>query len=376
MFEKMNPFILNGYISDEYFCDRAQESKKITEELTSGNNIALLSTRRMGKTGLILHCFNNKDIKKYYYTFFVDIYPTKSLRDFVFIFSKVIFEQLKPFGKKAIEEFWTVVKSLQTGISFDISGNPNIYLGLGDIQYPENTLDEIFRYISKSSKPCLIAIDEFQQIANYPEKNMEALLRSHIQQNKNASFIFAGSRRHSISNMFLNAARPFYQSVSMMHLGSIDKNEYIRFAQKHFADRKKSITENTISKIYDDFEGITWYMQKILHTLFAMTSENEICDIENISYAVDYIIQSNAFSYSEMLFRLPEKQKELLIATAKEGKVKNITSSNFVGKYRLKSASSVQAALKGLLDKDFLTQEKDEIFLYDRFLQKWLKDNY
>ena len=50
-----NPFITSGYESAEYFCDREQESENLIREVTNGNNLALISTRRMGKTGLIQH---------------------------------------------------------------------------------------------------------------------------------------------------------------------------------------------------------------------------------------------------------------------------------------------------------------------------------
>ena len=86
-----NPFVTSGYISPEFFCDREEESERLIQEI-SGNNLALISTRRMGKTGLIQHCFQQDGIVHDYYTFFVDIYATKSLRDFVFSLSKVIFE--------------------------------------------------------------------------------------------------------------------------------------------------------------------------------------------------------------------------------------------------------------------------------------------
>ena len=166
-----NPFITSGYESAEYFCDREQESENLIREVINGNNLALISTRRMGKTGLIQHCFNSPEIKDNYYTFFVDIYATKSLRDLVFSLSRVIVDGLKPFGKKAIESFWNSVKSLQGGITFDPAGNPSFNLQLGDIRSTEATLDEIFRYLEKASRPVIVAIDEFQQVVYYTEKN-------------------------------------------------------------------------------------------------------------------------------------------------------------------------------------------------------------
>ena len=173
-----NPFITSGYISADYFCDREIESKQLIREIVNGNNLAIISARRMGKTGLIQHCFHSKELSKEYYTFFVDIYATKSLRDFIFSLSKVILESLKPFGKKAVEIFINSVLSLQAGISYDFTGTPSFNIQLGDIQNSMATLEEIFKYLAKADKPCIVAIDEFQQITNYSEKNVEALLRT------------------------------------------------------------------------------------------------------------------------------------------------------------------------------------------------------
>lgn len=371
-----NPFITSGYVSPTYFCDRRTESETLVREVTNGNNVALISTRRMGKTGLIRHCFHRDEIQENYYTFFVDIYATKSLRDFVFALSKEILERLKPSGRKALQLFWETVKSLQASVSFDINGVPSLSLGLGDIEEAVTTLDEIFHYLEKADKPCIVAIDEFQQITGYLEDNVEAVLRTYVQHCNNARFVFAGSQRHVMGNMFLTASRPFYQSVSMMHLESIPLDEYTKFAQRHFETSRKSISDDTIKAVYSYFEGVTWYMQKVLHTLYDMTPCDGRCGVEMVEEAVRQIIDSFRYTYSEILFRLPEKQKELLVAITKEGKAQSVTSGSFIKKHKLSSASSVQSALRGLLEKDFVTQELGVYRIYDRFLGIWLKENY
>lgn len=371
-----NPFVTSGYTSADYFCDREVESTRVIQEITNGNNLAIISTRRMGKTGLIQHCFNSPELKQDYYTFFVDIYATKSLRDFIFSLSRVILDGLKPFGKKAMDGFLKSVMSLSTGVTFDIMGIPSFNLQLGDIQNSELTLDEIFKYLAKADKPCIVAIDEFQQITNYPEKRIEALLRTHIQHCNNAHFIFAGSQRHTMGNMFLSASRPFYQSTSMMHLEAIEISKYIEFACHHFRIANKEITPETITAIYDKFRGVTWYIQKLLNELFSITPSGAVCDVYAMNETIKSVVDSYKYTYQEMLFRLPEKQKELLIAISKEGNAKAVTSGEFVKRYRLASASSVQSALKVLLEKDFITSEDGTYRIYDQFFNIWLNDNF
>ena len=370
-----NPFVTSGYLSAEYFCDRQQESKRVISDILNGNNIAIISTRRMGKTGLIQHCFHSKELSKGYYKFYVDIYATKSLRDFVFSLSKVILEELKPFGKKAMGKFVDTVLSLQMGITFDVAGKPFFNVRLGDIRNIDLTLDEIFSYLSSADKPCIVAIDEFQQITSYPEKNVEALLRTHVQRCNNANFIFAGSRRHTMGNMFLSASRPFYQSVSMLSLEHIEPDSYTDFARKHFNKAKKDITPETITTVYERFKGVTWYIQKILNVLYTLTPVGETCDISVVGEAVTSTIDTYKYAYQEILFRLPAKQKELLIAIAKEGGTHAATSGEFVKKNGLTSASSVQSALRGLIEKDFVTVEAGSYYIYDQFLDCWIRDN-
>ena len=371
-----NPFITSGYISADYFCDREAESKQLIREIVNGNNLAIISTRRMGKTGLIQHCFHSKELSKEYYTFFVDIYATKSLRDFIFSLSKVILESLKPFGKKAVEIFINSVLSLQAGISYDFTGTPSFNIQLGDIQNSMATLEEIFKYLAKADKPCIVAVDEFQQITNYSEKNVEALLRTHIQHCNNAQFIFAGSQRHTMGNMFLSASRPFYQSVSMMHLESIAIEKYIDFARNHFKKADRRITPETIRIVYDRFDGVTWYVQKTLNVLFAFTPVGATCDESMVEPAIASVVDSYRFNYQETLFRLPERQKELLVAIAKEGNAKSITSGEFVKRYSLTPPSSVQAAVKGLLEKDFITLFNGSYSIYDKLFEIWLRESY
>ena len=371
-----NPFITSGYVSADYFCDRRFESEQLVREVMNGNNLALVSTRRMGKTGLIRHCFQFPEIKQGYYTFFIDIYDSRSLRDLVFALSKEILEVLKPMGKKALHGFWECVKSLQASISFDVNGMPSLNLGLGDIQAPATTLDEIFRYLEQADKPCIVAIDEFQQIGTYAERNVEAVLRTKVQHCRNSFFIFAGSQRHIMMNIFNSPARPFYQSVSMMHLDAIPLVAYNPFVKELFTENGKYITDELVEEVYDFFEGHTWYVQLAMNELYILTAKEETCDKPMLKTALDNIIAMQDFTYQEIFSRLPDKQKEVIVAIAKEKKAEGVTSARFIKQYRLSSSSSVQSGLKGLMEKDMVTQEQGVYQVYDKLLGVWLRRNY
>lgn len=368
-----NPFIISGYEGEKYFCDRRQELSQLRLEIENGNNVALIASRRMGKSGLIQHYFAQPQLQDTYYTFFIDIYDTQSLSEFVLKLSRNILTHLKPHGLTVLQRFWDCMRSLQAGISFSPMGEPSFNVQLGDIREAETTLDEIFHYIELADRPCIVAIDEFQQIGNYPEKNIEATLRTYVQHSHNAQFIFAGSQRHTMSSMFTSASRPFFQSVSVMHLGSIDVQAYDAFAKQHFHECGRELADGVTEAVYENSKGITWYTQKLFNTLFALTEKGEICTVDMVNDALNYVLNTQGYSYEETLFRLPEKQKMVLLALAQNGPTKQITAGSFVNKYGLSSASTVQSAIRGLLEKDFVTYEQGTYYIYDLFLWYWIR---
>lgn len=369
-----NPFITNGYAGPEYFCDREKETELLTELLTNGHNVALISPRRVGKTDLLHHCFQQSVIKDNYHTFIIDIYATNSVRDFVNVFGKAIIDELRPKGKKVWEQFVQVLQSLRHEISFDISGMPVWSVRIGAIENPMITLDEIFQYLNQASEPCIVAIDEFQQITRYDqEQNIEALLRTYIQCATNAHFVFSGSQRHLMGAMFTSPARPFYQSVTIMNLPLIALDKYIVFAQSLFAENGKTLDEQVVKALYGQFDGITSYMQRILNVLFMQTAVGDTCHVDMIEPVVNTLLDISSDTYMSLIYQMPQKQKDVLLAIAQDGKAKNITSAKFIHSHHLQSASSVRSGINGLLDKDFITNENGEYQLYDKFFELWIK---
>ena len=377
MAKTTNPFIVTGKIESEYFCDRVTESARLVKSVTNGNNMVIISPRRMGKTGLIQFCYDKPEIADEYYTFFIDILHTSSLREFTYLLGREIYETLLPRSRKMASLFIQTIKSISGKFGFDpITGMPTFNVELGDIDRPEYTLDEIFQYLARADKPCIVAIDEFQQIAKYPEKNIEAQLRTHIQKLRNCNFIFAGSERHMMQEMFTSAARPFYHSADMLELKAIVPEIYIPFIAGHFEKRNRRIAPDDIERVYNLFKGHTYYVQKTFNEAFADTPEGEECTLETLRAAIDNMVASNDTIFREILSNIPEKQKELLYAIAKDGEVERITSAAFIKRHSLASASSVQSAMKKLLEKDIITEINKVFSVTDRLFTMWMNGLY
>lgn len=367
-----NPFLIAGYHSPEFFCDRKAESSTILEALYNGRNITLIAPRRMGKTGLIHHVFYQlKEQKSDVVTLYMDIYSTQSLGDFVRLFANTVLGQLDSVPQKALNRIGQFIRSCRPVFTFDeITGTPKVTVDVSPTE-EESTLKEIFDYLGSSEKRCYIAIDEFQQIAEYPEKGVEALLRSYIQFLPNVNFIFAGSKQHVMQEMFTSSKRPFYQSTQLLTIGTVNRDEYADFAMAHFAKNNLQLPREVFDAIYDKFDGHTWYIQNLLNRLYGYNRDVEMA---SITYAMEQIVAEQSYSYADLLKAYPAGQVRLLKAIAQEGCVKEVLAGNFISKHKLRAASSVSSALKKLVANELVYQTTDGYIIYDRFMGEWLRN--
>ena len=369
-----NPFVIGNYAGEHYFCDRVCESKELIDNILNGRNTVLVSHRRIGKTGLICHCFKQPEINKNHNVFFVDILATTSLQEFVLALGKEIIRTLKPKSKKFVDYFKNIFVSLRGGFKIDAqTGEPSFEIGLGDIESPETTLDEIFKYLGNADKPCVVAIDEFQQIGYYPEKNVEALLRTKIQHCPNCNFIFAGSEADVLINMFNSQDKPFYKSATFMEIGRIDIEKYIEFAIGLFAENKKKISESFVEKAYNSVDGVTLYVQFIMNELYQIVPQNGAVNDELYDKALNILLDKQSFVYTNMFSDMTLRQKEVLMAMAMDEGGSEVMSSNFIDTYNLKSSSSVQSSLKGLITKKIVAKENGSYVISDRLFKLWLR---
>lgn len=367
-----NPFLIAGYHSPEFFCDRKAESSTILEALYNGRNITLIAPRRMGKTGLIHHVFYQlKEQKSDVVTLYMDIYSTQSLGDFVRLFANTVLGQLDSVPQKALNRIGQFIRSCRPVFTFDeITGTPKVTVDVSPTE-EESTLKEIFDYLGSSEKRCYIAIDEFQQIAEYPEKGVEALLRSYIQFLPNVNFIFAGSKQHVMQEMFTSSKRPFYQSTQLLTIGTVNRDEYADFAMAHFAKNNLQLPREVFDAIYDKFDGHTWYIQNLLNRLYGYNRDVEMA---SITYAMEQIVAEQSYSYADLLKAYTAGHVRLLKAIAQEGCVKEVLAGNFISKHKLRAASSVSSALKKLVANELVYQTTDGYIIYDRFMGEWLRN--
>jgi hypothetical protein len=374
MKQRANPFHLKGYHGPALFCDRVEETNLLIENANNGVNTTLLSLRRMGKTGLIHHAFNKMDKEKEWTCIYVDIYATQSLAEFTNQLASAIltaFPQNNSMGKNFID----MIKGFSPTISYDpLTGIPEISFSYSQPRQYEHSLKGLFEFLEKQNKHVVIALDEFQQIANYPEKNTEALLRTIIQSLKKVVFIFCGSHKHLLMEMFNSAKRPFFSSTQPLYLDVIASGEYRKFIKKLFTKATRSIDAESLEFILTWTRGHTYYTHALCNKIYAQNITDN--NIEDVYYACDSILKEQENIFYQYRNLLTAAQWHLLKAIGKESKVYQPTGSAFIAKYQLGNPSSVKRSLEALLGKEMVSrtsaQENDYYQVQDCFLSRWL----
>ena len=366
-----NPFIIYGYKSPDYFCDRYAETLQLEKALKNSRNTVLLSLRRMGKTGLIKHLFHQLREDKNCITFYLDILNTESIDDFVNALSDTVLATSSYTSPNLFDKVLSFFKKMNPVITFDaISGSPSIELRSASVEQSKASISQIFQFLEQQPQKVFIAIDEFQQICTYKDHSFEAFLRSHIQHLTNVSFVFSGSQEHLLSTMFTASSRPFYQSSDFLKLERISQDDYSAFIQSKFVESGKQITPVQILDILDWLDTYTFYVQNFFNRLWYEVEG--VTEDGTIQVLKQSIINEHDYVYSGISKLITSAQYHLLTAIAKEGRIKQASGQAFISKYKLSSPSTISSALKTLVEKELVIKENEVYKVYDVFLSKWL----
>ena len=371
-----NPFVIKSYESKALFCDREEELQLMLRNCVNKTDMTLISQRRMGKTGLILRLFDElQTTRPEIHTIYLDIFASRTIDDFIKLLAEAAMKSFQP--KTSIgEKLLTFIKALRPQLSFDnITGEPQLQIAYQTMHEKEYTLKGLFDFLDSQGVHIVIGIDEFQQIRDYPEKNLEALLRTYIQQTHNLTFIFCGSKKRLMADIFANEKKPFYSSTAFVSLGKISVESYSSFIRRLFEEYHRAITDEALSFILEWSRRHTYYTQQLCHTIFANGSTT--VDEGEVKVACNLLMKQGEAIYLQYRQMLTDKQWNYLIAVAKEGIVRQIMSTAFLKRHKIGTPSVSRRLADALCEKGLLN---DEVTLdgtiysvNDVFLSHWME---
>lgn len=379
--QPVNPFSFDKEASGEGFCNREKEIEELLGDIRSCHNVIIFSQRRYGKTSLIKKLLDLAKQEEFL-TVYVDLYHILSEENFVIAYAKAMASGTQEGSvEKIFQTIKTLFSSLRPKITLDAEGKPEFTFGLERGRDPvmdiEDVLESVKKYSEQKNKKAVVVFDEFQQIGQLKQaRRIEGLLRSHIQTHRNICYIFMGSKKHLILDLFSDPARPFYQSAKMFPLGKIASKDLEAFVFQRFRSTGKHVSKVLSARLVKICESHPYYVQYVSHSLWEITSVDSTITDQDLDEAIGITISRTSPRYESVWELLPLRQKQALIALANLTPNEKLFSGAVVQKYGLASAPTFRKALKGLVEKSLADRDQDKFSIVDVFFKRWIQMNF
>ncbi len=368
----MNPFSLKVLTEPDNFCNRTKEIATLSSYAHSNSNAVIFSPRRFGKTSLVHQVQRGLDDNEFI-TIYVDLFGLSSADTIAHRITKGVYSAIhnqKNLLQKAIgviKSHRPVIRPDETGVSITTeSVSPN----LSGSELLDKTLGELGQFITVCNKKINIVLDEFQEITEIRDRNIEGIMRSYIQEQQ-ASYFFVGSRRRVLLDMFNQRRRPFFQSAINFKLGKLPHDELVVFLKKRFEAAHKRCVKRLADQIARAVDDHPYYCQKL--SFFCYELSGKTVKEKDIQQGYLELIQAETPVFEAIVQGLTARQIALLRAVAKEPS-KSIMSMDYIKRHNLKSIGGIQAAVKKLAQLDLIENEgkNSPWIVVDPIFAQWL----
>ena len=264
--------------------------------------------------------------------------------------------------------------NLRPVMSIDsLTGLPTVSLG-AEMQLEPDSIEIVLDIISKQkgSRQLIVVLDEFQDILNLKEHNEAlAIIRSKIQFHKNVPYVFSGSIRNKMNEIFNSPDSPFFKSAITIEVGSIDKNTFKEFIIKKFRSSSRDIDEIVVNKIFPIAQDNPGDIQQMCGALWDCSNENDFINESYISKAFELIFSRETKGYEASLNQFSAQQLRCLIGLSKFGGTAAL-SSEFMKLTGISQPSSVKKALTRLVELNVVFKINDVYKFVNPYFRAWL----
>lgn len=372
--ENEAPFVFGVRVEGDTFTDRKEETNRLKMNFLYGVNTILISPRRMGKTSLVekvssmVECESLKIAK-------IDAFGCRSENDFINAFATAVVRATSAKWEEWIENTKTFLSRFIPKIS--IGQDPLSDFSIALEYNKSNTVTEDILQLPETIAKqkgikIVICIDEFQQIADFPDSlTFQKKLRSIWQLQRNVSYCLYGSKKHMMETMFQSQSHPFYRFGDIFYLNKIAESDWVEFICNRFKVTGKEISPELATEICSVTDRYSSYVQQLswlvwLRTTFRATKED-------VEYGIDHMLDACEPLFIQQTESLSSYQMNFLQALT-DGVTTGFTRSEILNNYQLGTAANISRLKKALTEKDLiaLTAPK-KLQISDPILALWLK---
>ncbi len=363
-------FIYGVAVEGTNFTDRKKETRRLKQDFENGQNVILISPRRMGKTSLVrkVQTLVDKDIV----TVYMDIYDCRNEYEFYNKFAAELLKQTAGKAEAVMKNIKEFLVRLSPTISFgpDPNNEFSLSLGITSKNYsPEEILQLPERMAEKMGKHIVVCIDEFQQIGEFPDSlKVQKKMRGIWQLQSNASYCLFGSKKHLLANLFQSKKMPFYQFGDILFLQPIPTEDWIPFISQKFEEKNMSISDAIIEKICSTVQSQSSYVQQLAWNVMLNTTKK--ADEAALETAIEDLLNQNSLLFLQQIENLTAYQMNFLKAVAK-GVHTDFTSKEVLSTYDLGSKSNISRIKTVLTQKELIEKTPNGIVFSDPVFELW-----
>jgi len=363
-----NPFEYQRIVEGRTFINREEELKILTQAMHQRENILLYSPRRLGKSSLLKQA--SATIKeKNLVIIYIDLWECLSEKEIAEKIATEVLTTLCTTLEKITTELKELVTSARPVITVESEGFGIRFDFIEKDKTLRETLAMIQTLAARRDKSVVLILDESQVIAEIEDHRIEKIFRSVIQRQDRVSYIFSGSKQHILKAMISLKTRPFYRQLRPMTLGPISKDAFRPYIQEGFS-RLGGITDDSIDEIFHYTQGNPQRTQQLCHFLYTAVSDGKKLSPQLVKDIMTDLCRLLDKEFQDELDVIKNtRQRKILKALAMD-ESQGPFSAGFLKEHSLGALTSVQTALKGLVEKGVLDEQYRFV---DPLMKTWLQ---
>jgi len=371
-----NPFSFGVAVTGESFCNRVKEMHDLKKAVESSRKLFIFGERRLGKTSLLKKLISSLDTEEFI-PVYIDIWKCVSEDDFISACTNAFAAAYETKADKLLNFISEFFGSIRPTISVDSDGKPVLVFGAVLKNARSAVMEDVLSIPAKMAsihpeKQVVVIFDEFPQIRSFESDKAERVLRSVIQHHEDVSYIFCGSKKHIIRDMFINKSSPLYRSAAHYPIDYISIEHWLPFIEKNFHNSGKSISKECIEKIVSETGGHPFYTQMLCSVCFEITDQ-KMDDISQIDEALEILFQRESHAFNNEWEGFSMNEKKLMIAISREKSVVSPYGADFIERNGLPTSSTLQRIMKKLLENDVIDQDgQGKYYIADKFFRLWI----
>lgn len=372
--ENEAPFVFGVRVEGDTFTDRKEETNRLKMNFLYGVNTILISPRRMGKTSLVekvcsLVESDTLKIAK------IDAFGCRSENDFINAFATAVVRATSSKWEEWMENAKTFLSRFIPKISIGQDPLTDFSIAL-EYNRANTVTEDILQLPETIAKQkgikIVICIDEFQQIADFPDSiTFQKKLRSVWQLQSNVSYCLYGSKKHMMEKMFQSQSHPFYRFGDLFYLDKISETDWVEYICERFRVTGKEISRELASEICTVTDRYSSYVQQLSWLVWLRTDRH--ATKEDVEFGIDRMLDACEPLFIQQTESLSAYQMNFLRALA-NGVHTGFTRSEILDTYQLGTAANISRLKKALTEKDLIIMTAPKkLEISDPILALWLK---